>query len=247
MDFNGKNYVVTGGAGGIGRAVVNGIVEGGGHVALIDINEEAGQKVCNELGTDKVRFYQGNLADTDGMKELVKRIISDYGQIHGLVNNGGIVSTKKLLDLDQEEWNRVMKINLDSIYATVSAVFPHMVEKHYGRIVNVASVAGKVGGGLLGQIAYATSKAGVIGFTKAVAKEGGPHNVACCAVCPAFTKTAMTSNMTEDTAKKILASIPLGRAADPQEIANLILFYVSDLASFITGEIGDADGGLTLD
>lgn len=247
MDFTDKNYIVTGGAGGIGKAVVEGIVSGGGKVALVDINMEAAEKVKQELGAENVSTYKVNLADPEEITAVFAQIIEEVGQLHGLINNGGIVSTKKFPEVDLAEWRRVMDINLTSTYAGIHAVFSHMAQNHYGRIVNVASVAGKVGGGLLGTSAYAASKAGVIGFTKAIAKEGGPHNVCCCAVCPAFTLTPMTAQMNEETKNKILAAIPLGRPAQPQEIANLILFYASDLASFVTGEIGDADGGLTLD
>lgn len=247
LDFSNKNYIVTGGAGGIGRAVVEGIVSGNGNVAIVDINLEAAEKVKNEVSPERISVYKVDLSKPDEIREAYSKIIKDMGQIHGLINNAGIVSTKKFMDIDQAEWDKVMSINLTGLYAGIQAVYPQMVENKYGRIVNVASVAGKVGGGLLGTCAYATSKAGVIGLTKAVAKEGGPHNVACCAVCPSFTLTPMTAIMDEERRNKILSAIPLGRAAQPSEIANLILFYASDLASFITGEIGDADGGLTLD
>lgn len=247
LDFSNKNYIVTGGAGGIGKATVEGIAEGGGRAALVDINLEAAKAVQKELGADKVSVYRANLADAEEITAVFMQIIEDMGQLHGLVNNGGIVSTKKFPELDQAEWDRVMAINLTSVYAAIHAVFRHMTANRYGRIVNVASVAAKVGGGLLGTSAYAASKAGVIGFTKAIAKEGGPFNVSCCAVCPAFTRTAMMAGVNEDTQRRILAAIPLGRSAEPREIANLILFYLSDLASFVTGEIGDADGGMTMD
>ncbi len=247
MDFSNKNYIVTGGAGGIGKAVVAGIVEGGGKVALVDINENAAVSVRREISPDKICTYKMDLADAEEIEAVFTQIISDMGQIHGLINNGGVVSTKKFVDLEQKEWDRVVATNLTSAYKTIHTIFPHMAQNNYGAIVNVASVAGKVGGGLLGTAAYAASKAGVIGLTKAIAKEGAPHNIRCCGVCPAFTKTAMTANMDETTKERILSGILLKRAGEPQEIANLILFYVSDMASFITGEIGDADGGLTLD
>lgn len=247
LDYTGKNYIVTGGAQGIGREVVKGIVAGGGRVALVDINIEAAKKVRSEVNPDNISIYKVNLLNSTEIKTVFAQIIKDMGQIHGLINNAGIVSTKKFIDLEQDEWNKVLAINLTSIYDTIHAVFPHMASNKYGRIVNVASVAGKVGGGLLGTAAYAASKAGVIGFTKAIAKEGAPYHICCCAVCPSLTLTPMTAQMDDETKNRILAAIPLGRPAQPREIANLILFYASDLASFITGEIGDADGGLTLD
>ena len=159
----------------------------------------------------------------------------------------GVVSTPKFEDVTQAEWDRVIAINLTGVYASIQSVFTNMKEHNYGRIVVVSSVAAQVGGGLLGTSVYAASKGGVNSLIKAVAKEGGPFNVACCGVCPAYTKTAITANMDMDRHNRILSQIPLGRPADPQEIANLILFYASDLASFVTGEIGNADGGLRMD
>jgi len=129
----------------------------------------------------------------------------------------------------------------------MSVIYPAMKKAGYGRIVNTASVAGKIGGGLLGTSAYAATKSGVIGLTKAVAKEGAKFGVACNAVCPSLTMTPMTANMGEEKFNRIVAGIPMGRPAQPEEIANVILFYASDLASFVTGEIADVDGGITMD
>ncbi|MCC8193493.1 MAG: SDR family oxidoreductase, partial [Deltaproteobacteria bacterium] len=130
-----------------------------------------------------------------------------------------------------------------------SAVYDHMKANGKGSIVNISSVAAKVGGGFLGTAAYAASKAGVIGLTKALAREGGPFGIRCNAVCPTYTPTSMTKAVTENPAfkERILKTIPLGRGALPSEVANMILFFASDLASFITGEIGDADGGCVRD
>jgi 3-oxoacyl-[acyl-carrier protein] reductase len=122
-----------------------------------------------------------------------------------------------------------------------------MKANKYGRIVNVASVAAKIGGGLLGTSAYAASKAGVIGLTKAVAREGASFGVACNGVCPSYTLTPMTSTMSDEKKERVLNSIPMHRGADPSEIANVVLFYLSDLSSFATGEISDVDGGVTMD
>jgi len=247
LDFSNKNCIVTGGASGIGKATVEGIVEGGGKVAIVDINEEAANEVIAALGKENVSFYEVDLNNTDQIRIVFNKIIEEMGKIDVLINNAGIVSTKKFMDIDQAEWDRVMRINMTSIYATVQTVFPSMMANNYGRIVYFFSVAVIVGLGLLGTCVYATSKAAVLGFTKAIAKEGAKHNISCCAVCPSYTETAMTTVINGPIREKVLSAIPLGRPAKPSEIANLILFYASDLASFITGEIGDADGGLTLD
>ncbi len=247
MDFTGKNIIVTGGASGIGKAIVTGVVEGGGHAIIVDLNLEAAEKVREELGKEKTSAYKVNLADSTEIRKVFGQILADFPQIHGLINNAGIVSTVPFEEVSQAEWDKVIAINLTGVYTAISTIYPSMKAKGYGRIVNVASVAAKRGGGLLGTSAYAASKAGVIGLTKAVAREGAPFGVACNGVCPSLTMTPMTANMGEKKTKKILATIPLGRGAQPREIANMVLFYASDLASFATGEISDVDGGVTMD
>lgn len=247
MDFEGKKVIITGGASGIGKAITEGVVEGKGHAIIVDMNLETAEKVRQQLGRDSVSCYKANLADNQETREVFSRILQDFGQIHGLVNNAGIVSTEPFEDVTQAEWDKVVAINLTSVYTAISVLFPSMKANGYGRIVNVASVAAKRGGGLLGTSAYAASKAGVIGLTKAVAREGATFGVACNGVCPSLTLTPMTAGMTEEKKEKIISTIPLGRGAEPKEIANVVLFYASDLASFVTGEISDVDGGVTMD
>ncbi len=247
MEFENRNVIVTGGANGIGRAVVDGVIAEGGHAVILDMNLEASKAVRQQLGKEKVSVYQMNLADSQGIRDVMDQVIKDLGQVHVLVNCAGIVNTKPFDEIGQEEWERVININLNGTYTAISAVYPHMKKNRYGRIVNVASVAAKRGGGLLGTSAYATSKAGVIGLTKAIAREGGPYGIACNAVCPAFTLTHMLDSMSKELQEQLAASMPLRRGAQPEEVANMILFLASDRASFITGEISDADGGITMD
>ncbi len=245
MDFTGKNVVVTGGASGIGKAIAAGIVKGGGHAIIVDLNLPAAQATVKELGNASA--YQVDMGNSTSVREVFAKILSDLDQIHVLINNAGIVSTKPFEEINQTEWDRVVAINLTGVYAAISAVYPSMKEKGYGRIVNISSVAAKRGGGLLGTSAYAATKAGVIGLTKAVAREGATHGVACNCVCPSYTLTPMTAIMDEEKTKKVLATIPMGRGAQPEEIANMVLFFASDLASFATGEVSDCDGGVTMD
>ena len=247
MEFENRNVIVTGGANGIGRAVVEGVIAEGGHAVILDMNLEASKAVRQQLGKEKVSVYQMNLADSQGIRDVMDQVIKDLGQVHVLVNCAGIVNTKPFDEIGQEEWERVININLNGTYTAISAVYPHMKKNHYGRIVNIASVAAKRGGGLLGTSAYAASKAGVIGLTKAIAREGGPYGIACNAVCPAFTLTHMLDSMSKELQEQLAASMPLRRGAQPEEVANMILFLASDRASFITGEISDADGGITMD
>lgn len=247
MDFTGKKIIVTGGAKGIGRAVVEGILIRGGTAIIVDNDLGAAKKTLVALNSSQAFFYEIDLENPEETRRGMQQIIADHKQIHGLINNAGIISTTPFDELQQDEWDRVLAINLTAQYVTCSVLFPHMKKNRYGKIVNISSVAGKRGGAFSGKSAYAASKAGIIGLTKSIAIEGGPYGVYCNAVCPAATDTAMVNQVPaikEDPEKK--SPIPLGRRAAPREIANMILFFASDEASFVTGEIGVADGGMVM-
>jgi 3-oxoacyl-[acyl-carrier protein] reductase len=248
FDFAGKRAIVTGGANGIGAEVVKGIVEGGGHVVITDIAEEQGTAYAAKLGAGN-SFYNVDVGNPAEVRAQFAKILETEPKVDVLINVAGIISAKPFIELTDEEWERTIRINLTGTFTTISAVFPYFKEHGGGRIVNVSSVAGKIGGGLLGTAAYASSKAGVNGLTKAVAKEGGKWGISANAVCPSFTLTKMTTQLAEDKEKnaKVISMIPLGRPAQPSEIAQMILFFASDAASFVNGEIGDCDGGIVLD
>lgn len=247
-DYQDKVVIVTGGAKGIGYEVVKGIVDGGGQVALLDIDDDAAAKTAKEF-SGKVKTYHADQGDREEINDVFEKVIQDFKTVDALVNVAGVISAKSFDELPPEEWDRTIKINLTGPYNTVHAIWPHFKANGGGRIVNVSSVAGKIGGGLLGTVAYASSKAGLNGFTKAVAKEGGKFGIYANAVAPSFTHTSMTTSLSEDPEKnkKVIGIIPLGRPAEPVEIAQMILFFGCDAASFITGEIGDADGGVVMD
>ena len=236
LDFSNKNVVITGGNGGIGTPVVRGVLEGGGNVILTARRniDDFTSALNEEFGEGRVKSVIMDMAEPESIRGGYAKIIEETGKIDVLINVAGIVSTASFSELSQEEWDRTIAVNLTALYVG-------------GRIVNVSSVAGKIGGGLLGTAAYAASKAGVNALTKAIAKEGGKYNINCNAVCPSLTYTKMTASMDSEKTEKIINSIPLHRGAQPQEIANVVLFYASDLASFCTGEITDADGGIVLD
>lgn len=247
FDFKGKTILVTGGAQGIGKETVKGIVQGGGHAVILDINEEVGMDTKKEVGNTS--FYKIDLGDSENIRTVMAKVLKDFDRVDGLINVGGVISKLPFQDISDAEWERTIRINLTGTFTTCSAIYPYFIEKKGGRIVNVSSVAGKIGGGLLGTAAYASSKAGVNGLTKAIAKEGGKYGISCNAVCPSFTHTSMTQSLSDDEEKnaKVISMIPLGRAAEPVEIAQMILFFASDAASFVNGEIGDCDGGIVLD
>lgn len=246
FDFSKKNYIVTGGAGGMGREVVRGIVAGGGNVALVDINEEAAREVCAEA-PQQIRYYHMDISDHEDIRKVTAQIIADMGQVHGLVNLAGIVDTTKFADMTDEIWDRVMNLNLTSQYVIIHSLFRHMAEHHYGRIVNVSSVAAKVGGGLFGTTAYAVSKAGVICLTKGVAKRALRMGSLATRSARDMSIHRWWLGFPLSSRVKFWTGNLLHRRAEPREVAILMLFYLSDLASFITGEIGDADAGVTLD
>ena len=247
FDFSGKTVLVTGGAQGIGKETVKGVVEGGGHAVILDINEEVGKATAAEVGN--CSFYKIDLGSSENIRAVMAQVLADFDRVDVLINVGGVISKAPFEEISDAEWERTLRINLTGTFTTCSAIYPYFKEMKGGRIVNVSSVAGKIGGGLLGTAAYASSKAGVNGLTKAIAKEGGKYGISCNAVCPSFTMTSMTKTLAEDAEKsaKVIGMIPLGRAAQPVEIAQMILFFASDAASFVNGEIGDCDGGIVLD
>lgn len=247
FDFSGKTVLVTGGAQGIGKETVKGVVAGGGHAVILDINEEVGKATAAEVGN--CSFYKIDLGSSENIRAVMAQVLADFERVDVLINVGGVISKAPFEEISDAEWERTLRINLTGTFTTCSAIYPYFKEKKGGRIVNVSSVAGKIGGGLLGTAAYASSKAGVNGLTKAIAKEGGKYGISCNAVCPSFTMTSMTKTLAEDAEKsaKVIGMIPLGRAAQPVEIAQMILFFASDAASFVNGEIGDCDGGIVLD
>lgn len=248
LDFTGKNYIVTGGAGSIGKAVVESIVDCGGNVYALDIDEKTLVEMESCLGSERYHYRALDLSSVDVIRKNFAEIIEEVGQLHGLVNCVGLLSTTRFENITQTEWDRVISINLTGVFAATQSVYAHMCANRYGRIVNVSSVAGKVGGGLMGRGVYATTKAGLNGMTKVVAKEGGPFNVCCNCVCPGWTDSRMINHlMTADDIDRVRAMVSLKRPATAQEAANPILFYLSDLAAFVNGEISDVDGGVVYD
>lgn len=169
---------------------------------------DAAEKIRNESGKEHVHIYKADMSNTDEIHSVFHQVISDLRQIHVLINCAGIVSTKPFEAITQAEWDKVISIDMTGVFACISSLYPHMVDNGYGRIVNVASVAAKIGGGLLGTSAYASAKAGVIGLTKAVAKEGAAKGVACNAVCPSMTLTPMILSESQEKQAQIRASIP---------------------------------------
>lgn len=240
-----KVAVVTGGSRGIGRAICTAFCKNGADVAFLDVGSaEKAMETVTELSAfgTKVKAYQCNITDYAETEAVFKEILAEFGTIDILVNNAGITRDKLLLGMKPEEFTAVINTNLVGAYNTVKQVYPVMMKKRSGKIVNISSVSGIMGNA--GQTNYSASKAGLIGFTKSLAKELAPRGVCCNAVAPGFVATDMTTAFAENEA--LLSSIPLKRFAKPEEIAGLVLFLSSDNANYITGEVVRIDGGLAM-
>ncbi len=244
LSFENKTGIITGAARGIGKAIAAQFVNMGGRAVIVDVNEEQAKETAAELGNAVA--YKVDLGNAEEIKTVFAQIIEDMGRVDVLINNAGIVNTSEFADLTIEEWNKVIDIDLTAPFLTCQILFKHMVEQGGGRIVNIASVAGKVGGGYLGTAAYAAAKAGLISLTKSVAKSGSQYNVYCNSLCPSYTKTPMVSILQGEREARVLESINLHRPASPDEMANSILFLASDAASFVQGENLNCDGGLLM-
>jgi len=244
LSFENKTGIITGAARGIGKAIAAQFVNMGGRAVIVDVNEEQAKETAQELGNAVA--YAVDLGDTDAVKTVFNQIIEDMGKVDVLINNAGIVNTTEFGDLTLEEWDKVLAVDLTAPFLTCQILFNHMKDNGGGRIVNIASVAGKVGGGYLGTAAYAAAKAGLISLTKSVAKAGSAYNVYCNSLCPSYTKTPMVTILQGEKEARVLDQINLHRPASPDEMANSILFLASDAASFVQGENLNCDGGLLM-
>jgi 3-oxoacyl-[acyl-carrier protein] reductase len=249
MLLQGKTAIVTGAGRGIGRAVALALAQCGAHVVVVDINPENAHRVAEEIcaGGGSAVAVLADVTDRLQVDGIVATATQVFGRVDILVNNAGIVLKSSLLETSLDEWERLMAVNVRSVFLCCKAVFPAMMAQRSGKIVNIASVAGKRGGGIMGNSSYAASKGAVIAFTKGIAREGAPHGINVNAVTPGFTDTEMTRGLDREKTEAIMKSVPLGRAAQPEDIAKAVCFLVSDNAAFITGEIMDVDGGLMMD
>ncbi len=234
-----KIAVVTGGTRGIGKAI-SVELKGDGYevVALFQSNEDAAQKFRNETGCETIKL---DVADFDQCHDVINKIEKDFGEIGVLVNNAGITRDGVLHKMSKENWDDVIQTNLGSCFNMCRAVISKMRDRKFGRIVNISSINGQKG--QFGQVNYSAAKAGMIGFTKALALESAAKNVTVNVVCPGYIETDMTSNISEDILAKIIGQIPEMRMGKPEEIAAIVSFLASDKAAFVTGATLSANGG----
>jgi 3-oxoacyl-[acyl-carrier protein] reductase len=239
--FENKVVMVTGGAAGIGRATAAGFAKEGAKVAICDVNPEAGKTTAESLGPEAT-FQQVDVSDNKSVNDWVESVVSQYGQIDVLVNNAGITRDGLIMRMKEADWDAVLNVNLKSAFNCIKAVSKTMVKQRSGRIINLASVVGVIGNP--GQANYVASKAGIIGLTKAVAKELASRNITVNAVAPGFIETDMTASLPDKAREAMVAQIPLGRAGTARDIAAAVLFLASDQAVYITGQVIHVSGGM---
>jgi 3-oxoacyl-[acyl-carrier protein] reductase len=243
--LKGKTAVITGGSRGIGKAIALKMAEQGADVAIIySGNEKAALETCElirSLGV-KAKEYRCNVSVFDETKIITDNIIQDFGGIDILVNNAGIVRDGLVLSMKEEDFDAVIDTNLKGAFNMIKHIYPILMRKRSGRIINISSVSGLMGNP--GQANYSSAKAGLIGLTKTVAKELAARNVTCNAIAPGFIATDMTAALSDKVKEAALNQIPMKRMGNPEDIANLAVFLASDNAGYITGEIIKIDGGL---
>lgn len=245
-----KVAIVTGAARGIGEGIALKLAEQGAHIAFTYVSDSSAQKAAaleeklKALGV-KAKAYQTNAGDYAACEAFVNDVVKEFGSVDICVNNAGISKDNLLLRLSPEQWDEVINTNLKSVYNMTKQVIRPMMKARSGSIINMSSIVGISGNA--GQASYAASKAGIIGFTKSVAKELGSRNVRCNAIAPGFVETDMTHYLKEgDTGKSFLDNIPLGRFGTTEEIANTTLYLASPLSSYVTGQVISVCGGLNI-
>ena len=243
--LKGKNVIITGGSRGIGRGIAEKFAEQGANIAFTCIKMSDSSlelaKNLEKIGV-KAKAYESDAADFDAATKLAEDVLNDFGSIDVLVNNAGITKDNLLMRMSEEDFNDVMKINMNSVFNNTKAVLRQMLKQRSGSIINLSSVVGVKGNA--GQSNYSSSKAGIIGFTKSVALELGSRNIRCNAIAPGFIETEMTKTLSNDQVNDWAESIPLKRTGQVEDIANTSLFLASDMSSYITGQVINVCGGM---
>jgi 3-oxoacyl-[acyl-carrier protein] reductase len=246
MEFKGKISLVTGASQGIGETIALELSKGGAEVLLLDVQKEKVEDAAEKIRVrgGKAAAYYADVSNLEQISEVVKRMILNHEQIHHVVNNAGITRDNLLMRMKEEEWDSVLAVNLKGVFNISQAVIRHMMGKRYGRIVNVSSVVGLMGNA--GQVNYSASKAGVIGFTKSLAREVASRGITVNAVAPGYIATAMTKNLPEAVKKKFEEIIPMKKFGLPEDVANAVRFLLSDRAAYITGQVLGINGGMLM-
>ncbi len=243
MDFKGKTVIVTGSTRGIGNVIAVHFASLGANVMFSGTSDSV-HTVVEGLKKEgfSVAGYSGDLTTPEAAKGLIEKTLEAFGSIDILVNNAGITCDKLLIRMEEDDWDKVMDTNLKSAYLCTKAAVRIMMKKRSGSIINISSIVGLMGNA--GQANYAASKAGLIGFTKSVAREFAARGITCNAIAPGFIETQMTNSLSAELKESYLKSIPLGRYGTSSEVADLVIFLTSGNARYITGQVINIDGGL---
>jgi 3-oxoacyl-[acyl-carrier protein] reductase len=247
MRFQNQIALVTGAGRGIGHAIALRLASEGARVACVSRSEDNAKRTADELNAvraDSAKPYAVDVADHAAVQKICAQILADFGKIDILVNNAGVTRDALSMRMSVEDWDAVINTNLRGAFNFVQAVQRAMIKQRSGRIINIASVIGLMGNA--GQTNYAASKAGLIGFTKSLARELASRNITVNAIAPGFVTTDMTADLSDQIKQNIQANIPLGRTGTPEDIANAVAFLASPAASYITGHTLCVDGGLVM-
>lgn len=245
-----KNALVTGATAGIGREIALHFAKHGANVVIIGTNEERANRVLEELEAVRVspqqKFIKAlvNVADKKAVDAIVEKLLGELGKIDILVNNAGITRDGLLMKMSEEDWDAVLDTNLKSVFNFCQALVRSMLKAKSGKIINISSVVGLMGNA--GQANYAASKAGMIGFTKALAQELGSRGITVNCIAPGFIQTAMTDALNDAQKEHLLKKIPMGKLGSPQHIADMALFLASPLSDYMTGQVVTVDGGMVM-
>lgn len=246
MELADKIAVVTGSARGIGKTIAHVLAEAGAHIVISDLNVEAGKETVDEIkatGREAI-WVEADVSKSDQANQLIDQTLEKFGRLDILVNNAGITRDNLLMRMSEDEWDSVIAVNLKGSYNCIRAATKIFMKQRSGRIVNIASVVGQMGNA--GQANYASSKAGVIGLTKSVAKELASRNILVNAVAPGFIETAMTEKLPEKARETLIQLIPLAKLGQPEDVARVVLFLCSNRSSYITGQVINVDGGMVM-
>ncbi len=245
----GQNVIITGGTRGIGLAIAKLFAQQGASLAIFGRNFERGALAIKEIeelldAGQRVKFYSLDISVGNEVEEAIKQVYTDFEHVDVLVNNAGVTKDGLLMKMKQEDWDQVINTNLTSVYNACRCVVRSMMKVRHGKIINITSVVGLIGNA--GQTNYAASKAGMIGFTKSLAKEIGGRGICVNCIAPGFIKTDMTDVLSEAQKEALMGQIPMGRLGEPEDIANAALFLASPLANYITGQVLTVDGGMVM-
>lgn len=246
MELKDKVAIITGSARGIGKMIALELASAGAPVVISDVMEEEGNKVVQEirnLGREAI-WVKADVSKSAEAAHLIQATLDKFLKIDILINNAGITRDNLLLRMSENEWDSVLAVNLKGAFNCIQAATKIFMKQRSGRIINIASVVGQIGNA--GQANYAASKAGIIGLTKAVAKELASRNVTVNAVAPGFIQTTMTDKLPEKAKEALMSAIPLGRLGQPEDVAKAVRFLCSDAANYITGQVLNVDGGMVM-